>query len=81
MELSINAIATMVIALTLLAFGLGLVTGVLNVGGDSLTQAIEGYSLEIPATSGEPLVVANPLKLKSVQSNVVLTSFYNNGES
>lgn len=77
MELSINAIVTIVIALTLLALGLGLTGGLLSFGGGSLAQAVEGYRLEIPATSGDPLVISNPLSLESRNSNIVLVNFYN----
>ena len=81
MELSINAIVTLVIAMTVLALGLGMLNGVLSFGGSSLASSIDGFSVDVPASSFEPLVIANPLKLNAVGSSVVLASFYNAGNS
>lgn len=81
MELSINAIVTLVIAMTVLAFGFGLLSGVLSVGTNSLSQSIDGYTIDVPATSDNQLVVASPLRLDKVGSNVVIMSFYNKGNA
>lgn len=77
MELSINAIITLVIAMIVLGLGLGVVNGVLSFGGDRLAQTIDGYELYIPATSDDPIIAGNPIYLKQTGSTVVLTSAYN----
>lgn len=77
MELSINAIILIVIALTVLGFGLGITNGVLSLGGDVLAQSVEGYRLEIPASSTIPIVVSDPLRIRQGQPTVVFTNIYN----
>lgn len=77
MELSINAIVTLVIAMTILAFGLGMINGVLSFGGSSLAQAVDGYRLDFPATSSDPLVSSRPIIFSEKKSNIILVSFYN----
>ncbi|MCA9478194.1 MAG: hypothetical protein KC535_03555 [Nanoarchaeota archaeon] len=77
MELSINAIITLVIAMTVLALGLGMIRGVLSFGGDSLASALEGYTIEFDATPSDSFVLSHPLTLKQGGPTIVLTSFYN----
>lgn len=77
MELSINAIITIVIAFLVLGLGIGLINGILSFGTGSLAQAVDSYRIEIPASPNTPLVVANPVKLRPASSTVVFTNIYN----
>ena len=56
-----------------LAFGIGMTTGVLSFGGSTLAHAIEGFVIEFPASSQEPLVVNKKLSL-SLTSKIIIKS-------
>jgi hypothetical protein len=77
MQLSINAIVILVMAMAVLGLGLAMVRGLLGGGVDQLQTAIDGVDLTEEASSGKPLAGVNAIKIKRDTPEPVAVSFYN----
>ncbi len=79
MQISINTIVLLVLALVLVGFVIGSFTGMFNKGRESLLQSIEKLDAGPKATSFDLIAGGDAFKFKRNVDQIILVSFYNNG--
>ena len=82
MELSINAIVILIIAMVVLGIGILFIRGLFAKSAEQLTTAISGQQIANPATADTPLVADREVLLsKSNPTKTVVLSVFNTGTS
>ncbi len=81
LQLSINAIVVLVMAMVVLGLGLTFVRGLFGQGGDQLGKTISNNDLKNPASAEIPLTIDNHIKVKLGKSSTLSVGYYNSGSS
>jgi hypothetical protein len=80
MELGVNAIVVLIIALVILGLAIAFVTNLFRGGGDKLGQIIDNTQIAVQASSTEPIKFeTSKIFVKQGKTKDVKVSVYNNG--
>ena len=79
LELSVNAIVVLVMAIAVLGLGLAFIRGALTKAQGNVFKAIDNAQLENPASSDKPATVDRITTLKQGTSSPLRMGFYNSG--
>jgi len=77
LELSINAIIILILAITMLGLGLTFTRGLFKSASSKMFQAVEGTSLKNPADAEHPVTIDEQLQLKRNAQERLEVGFYN----
>lgn len=77
LELSINAIIILILAITMLGLGLTFTRGLFQSASSKMFQAVEGTSLKNPADAEHPITIDEQLTLKRNDQERLEVGFYN----
>jgi hypothetical protein len=81
LELSVNAIVILVMAIAVLGIGLAFVRGALTGAQEKVFTAIKNSELENPASADRPATADLSTKVKNDKSAEIKLGFYNSGSS
>ncbi|MBS3142697.1 hypothetical protein J4464_04910 [Candidatus Woesearchaeota archaeon] len=76
LNLSIQAIVIIILAITLLGLGLTFMRQFIGRGSESLSGILEGVQLENPATSNTPITVKRDITVQTGKTEELLVGFY-----
>lgn len=79
LELSVNAIVILVMAIAILGLGLAFIRGALQKGQAQVFKAIDNAELENPATADKPVTVDRNVQVKVGSTAQVRLGYYNSG--
>jgi hypothetical protein len=80
MELGVNAIVILIIALAILGLGIAFVTNLFGSGSDKLGDIISNAELPVHADPGQPVKFeTNEMNIKKGKRDNIKVSVYNNG--
>jgi hypothetical protein len=80
MELGVNAIVVLIIALVILGLAIAFVTNLFRSGGDQLGSIVENTKLSVHATASEPIKFEKTeISIRQGRRETVVISVYNDG--
>jgi hypothetical protein len=79
LELSVNAIVVLVMAIAILGLGLAFIRGALGKAQTNVFRAIDNAQLENPATTEHPATVDRNILIKGTNPSELKLGFYNTG--
>ena len=77
LNLSINAIVVLILAITMLGLGLGFIRTMFKGATSKLGSAVEGVSLKNPADASNPLTMDEKIDIKQGGENQIEVGIYN----
>ena len=77
LNLSINAIVVLILAITMLGLGLGFIRSMFKGATSKLAGAIESTSLKNPADSNTPLTIDRQISIKANTDERIEIGYYN----
>lgn len=77
LNLSINAIVVLILAITMLGLGLGFIRNIFGGASAKIGQALEATTLKNPADSSNPLTIENKITMKVKGEKEIEVGFYN----
>lgn len=77
LNLSINAIVVLILAITMLGLGLGFIRNIFGGASGKIAQALESTSLKNPADSSNPLTIDDKITMKRTAEKEIEVGFYN----
>ncbi len=80
LELSINAIVILVLAITLLGLGLTFIRGLFGKATDKLGGFVDAADLENPPTAEEPVGISDKISIKVGETRELKLGYYNNNK-
>ncbi|MFH1174270.1 MAG: hypothetical protein V1725_04000 [archaeon] len=81
LELSVNAIVVLVMAIAVLGLGLAFIRGLIQKGQEKFDTIISGTELENPARADRPYIVQTEVAIKKGGFEKILGSVYNTGSA
>ena len=79
LNMSINAIVVLILAITMLGLGLGFIRTMFKGATSKLAGAVESASLKNPADSSNPLTIDRQIQVKAGSSERIEIGYYNSG--
>ena len=79
LNLSINAIVVLIIAIVFLGLALTFTRNLLNQSSDKLITGIDNVDISTPADADRPITVDGRLEVKKNGKKLIKVSFYNSG--
>lgn len=77
LNLSINAIVVLILAITMLGLGLGFIRNVFGGAAGKVGAALEATSLKNPADSSNPVTIDDKITMKRTGEKEIEVGFYN----
>jgi len=77
MELGINAIVIIVLAMLILSLGIGFIRNLITKGSQNFGSAIDNAELENPADAANPVTIDKTVQVKAGKTAKIKIGFYN----